>query len=64
MLGEVISDGIELDLYGNIISNVLFDFVYIYIDVKIVNDIVNLDWWVKLLKGSLLFNIFKYSVNV
>ncbi|MCF2900617.1 TonB-dependent siderophore receptor [Pseudoalteromonas sp. OFAV1] len=62
-LGEVTSDGIELDLHGNITSNVLFDFAYTYTDAKTANDTVNPDWWVKLPKGSPLLNIPKHSAN-
>lgn len=34
--------------------------VYVYIDVKIVNEVNNLDWGVFILKGLCLINIVKY----
>lgn len=62
-LGEVTSDGVELDLHGNITSQTSFDFAYTYTDAKTAKDTVNTDWWVSLPKGSPLLNIPKHSAN-
>lgn len=62
-LGEVSSEGVELDLHGYISDSTSFDFAYTYTDAKTANDTVNTDWWVKLPKGSPLLNIPKHSAN-
>jgi len=62
-LGEVSSEGVELDLHGYISDSTSFDFAYTYTDAKTANDTVNTDWWVKLPQGSPLLNIPKHSAN-
>jgi iron complex outermembrane receptor protein len=63
-LGEVTSEGVELDLHGNITSQTSFDLAYTYTDAKTAKDTVNTDWWVSLPKGTPLLNIPKHSANV
>ncbi|XQF91873.1 TonB-dependent siderophore receptor [Pseudoalteromonas espejiana] len=63
-LGEVTSEGLELDLHGIITDQTSFDVAYTYTDAKTAKDTVNTDWWVSLPKGSPLPNIPKHSANV
>ncbi len=62
-LGEVTSEGVELDLHGGITDQISFDLAYTYTDAKTAKDTVNTDWWVSLPKGSPLLNIPKHSAN-
>lgn len=63
-LGQVNSDGVELELNGELTSSTLFWLSYTYTDAKTAKDMVNTDWWVSLPKGSSLLNIPKHSGNV
>ncbi len=63
-LGEVESEGVELELNGNITQSAQFNLSYTYTDAKTAKDMVNPDWWVALPKGSPLLNIPEHSASL
>jgi len=63
-LGQVESQGVELELRKTFFESTLFSFAYAYIDAKTAKDMVNTDWWVSLPKGSRLLNIPEHSANL
>ena len=60
-LGEVESQGVELQLTTDLTSDIRLDMAYAYIDAKTANEVNNLDWGVPIPKGSRLINIAKHS---
>lgn len=58
-VGKVNSIGFELDLIGLLGDNIEYNLFYVYVDVEIVIDSLNVDWLVLIFKGSLFVNVLK-----
>ncbi|MEI5637717.1 MULTISPECIES: TonB-dependent siderophore receptor [unclassified Pseudoalteromonas] len=63
-LGEVESQGIELQLTTELTADTVLAFAYAYTDAKTANDVVNADWGVPIPKGSRLINIADHIGHV
>ncbi|TCN83087.1 TonB-dependent siderophore receptor [Shewanella fodinae] len=63
-LGEAESQGIEIELAGNLTEHTRVWLSYAYTDAKTANDVINADWGVTIPKGSRLINIPKHSGNL
>ncbi len=60
-LGEAESQGVEIDLSGNITDSLRLWFAYAYIDAQTTNDVINRDWGVEIPAGSRLINVPEHS---
>lgn len=60
-LGEVESQGVELQLTSDLTDNTRLNLGYAYTDAKTANEAINSDWGVTIPKGSRLINVAKNS---
>ena len=63
-IGAAESDGVEIDLVGNITDDLSIFLSYAYVDAIQANGIVNADWWVFVPAGTPLINIPKHTANI
>ncbi|WP_288130404.1 TonB-dependent siderophore receptor [Microbulbifer sp.] len=63
-LGEAESQGVEIDITGDLTDTVRLLLNYAYVDAKTGNDITNADWGVDVPAGSPLINIPENSANL
>jgi iron complex outermembrane receptor protein len=63
-LGAAESEGLELDLSGQITDTMSIWFAYAYVDAKTSNDVINADWGVNIPAGSPLVNIPEHSGSI
>ena len=63
-LGEAESEGLEIDVTGELPDSVDMVFSYVYVDAGTTTDLYNFDWEVNLPAGSELINIPKSSANL
>jgi len=62
-LGEVESQGVELEMSGQITDSTSYLISYAYIDASTATNMINLDWGIELPKGSPLLNIPEHSAS-
>lgn len=62
-LGEVESQGVELELSGQITDSTSYLVSYTYTDASTAKNMINLDWGIELPKGSRLLNIPEHSAR-
>lgn len=60
-LGAADSEGVELDLSGQLTDTLSIWFAYAYVDAKTSNEVINADWGVSIPAGSRLINIPEHS---
>lgn len=63
-LGEAESQGVEIDITGDLTDTLRLLFNYAYVDAETSNDITNVDWSVDIPAGSPLINIPENSANL
>lgn len=63
-LGEAESQGVEIDITGDLTDTLRMLFNYAYVDAKTINDITNADWGEDIPAGSPLINIPENSANL
>ncbi len=63
-LGEAESEGLEIDVSGQLTETLSLMFNYAYVDAKTTNSVVNADWGVEIPAGSPLINIPENSANI
>ncbi|HNP62672.1 MAG TPA: TonB-dependent siderophore receptor [Woeseiaceae bacterium] len=63
-LGEAESEGVEIDLAGNITDDLSIFFSYAYIDAVQANGIINADWGVFVPAGTPLINVADHTANL
>ena len=63
-LGEAESEGLEIDITGELSDSVDMVFSYAYVDAGTSTDLYNFDWAVNLPAGSELVNVPKNSSNL
>jgi iron complex outermembrane receptor protein len=63
-LGEAESEGLEIDITGQLSDTVDMVFTYAYVDAGLTTELYNFDWEVTLPAGSELINVPKTSANL
>jgi len=63
-LGEAESEGVEIDVSGQLTETLSLLFTYAYVDAKTTNSVINADWGVEIPAGSPLINIPENSANL
>ncbi len=63
-LGEAESEGVEIDITGQLTDSLSLMLNYAYVDAKTTNTVVNADWGVEIPAGSPLINIPENSANM
>ena len=63
-LGEADSEGVEIDLKGNITGGLSVYLSYAYINAETANDIINADWGVSVPAGSRLINVPDHNASL
>ena len=63
-IGSAESEGLEIDIAGELSDTVDMVFSYAYVDAGTTSELWNFDWWVFLPAGSELVNVPKNSANL
>jgi iron complex outermembrane receptor protein len=63
-LGEAESEGLELDITGELSDTLRMMLTYAYVDAKSTKGVINADWGVEVPAGSPLVNIPEHSANL
>ena len=63
-IGSAESEGLEIDIAGELSDTVDMMFSYAYVDAGTTSELWNFDWWVFLPAGSELVNVPKNSANL
>lgn len=63
-LGEAESQGIEIDVSGELTDNLALWFSYAFVDAETTNDVINADWGVNIPAGTQLLNVPEHSASL